>query len=74
MAKFIWSRHRTGSWSGHGYEIKRDRPGALWRMLRDGQHFDAVPKLPDAKAACERDFARRAAKLPSVDAARKDTP
>jgi hypothetical protein len=58
-ARFAWTCHATGSWSANGYAIKRDRVGDTWRILRDGIYWDSLPKLPDAKRACERDHARR---------------
>lgn len=57
-ARFPWTRHPDGSWSAHGYAIKRDSPTAKWRVIRNGEFFDAVEKLPHAKRVCEQDRAR----------------
>lgn len=59
MKRVTWTRHSDGTWSGNGYQIKRERKTAKWRVLRGGVFWDAIEKLPDAKAACERDFVRR---------------
>ncbi len=71
VPRLLWTRPERGTWisSGHGvaYEIKRDRPyrpsaSTSWRLLRDGEHWDAVPNLQVAKRLCERDAARRGAR------------
>lgn len=54
---FRWTRHRVGEWSAHGYQIKG--VSGHWRLIRDGQFWDKVTLLTDAKRQCERDFARR---------------
>jgi hypothetical protein len=56
---FRWTRHSAGNWTSNGYEIKRDRPSEKWRILRNGEHWDSVAKLNDAKLLCEFDFSRR---------------
>jgi hypothetical protein len=63
-----WTRHHAGNWSSNGYEIKRASPRTKWRLLRDGSFWDMIDKLPDAKRACERDFARR----PKTETARSE--
>jgi hypothetical protein len=57
-ARWDWTRHKPGYWSANGYEIKRDKPGGSWRILRNGKLRDVIPSLPYAKQACVRDFAR----------------
>lgn len=59
MNSMPWTRHRSGYWSSNSYEIKRDTPTSRWRIIRDGAFFDLIDKLPDAKRAAERDWARR---------------
>lgn len=74
---FRWSRHPDGSWSASGYEIKRENSRSKWRLLRDGEFWDAVEKLPHAKSICERDYARRLLKEGPATAAtsgRQDEP
>lgn len=63
---FPWTRHPDGSWSAYEYTIKREPGRFVWRLLRDGQHWDVIDKLPDAKAACERDRERRLRKRKRV--------
>lgn len=62
MSDVKWTRHTDGSWSAHGYVIKRDRPSLPWRIIRDGVHWDSSSSLVDAKALVVRNYNDRAKK------------
>ena len=55
----VWKRHGAGHWSARGYELRRDRPREKWRILRDGQLWDAVHSMRRARRLCGEDAARK---------------
>ncbi len=51
----VWKKPRHGHYRSGIYEVRRDKPTRQWRIVRDGQHYDSVASLAEAKRICQRD-------------------
>jgi len=58
-----WTRRSVGLWVSGSYEVRRDRAGAPWEALRDGESMGSIRSLVRAKRACEVDHESAAARF-----------